>query len=308
MLICEFNSKIMPRNDANIDRYVVVLYPKDQSRTCPDWLLYGKNHSTNSHLECLNCIHCTVHAYYLATMLHLELVSVFHQDCVHLKSPSTPRSQCLEMPDIIPNRRAAYFWLMWPKAKEKRDKNTRVFHLNSAEYNVHTREISFQKNKSMHLSQYTSKAMVLWHIVWLFLLGLFRLLRLVEICCECHCGTYTHQNRVHQKDVVCFVDMLITQMDSHTQKKLEIQTPKSLISIRRQQQKNTFTYGTIPEYLNASLNRWIRCYCASVLHTWEQNPATLCTEWISILRRVNLRLHDSLTLMQKKVLRWYIQL
>lgn len=127
----------MSRNDANIDRYVVVLYPKVQSRTCPDWLLNGKNHSTNWHLECLNCVcvHSTVYTYYLATMLHLVLVSVFHQDCVHLKCPSTPRSQCLEMPDIIPNRRAAYFWLMWPKAKEKRDKNTRVFHLNSTEYN-----------------------------------------------------------------------------------------------------------------------------------------------------------------------------
>lgn len=62
----------------------------------------------------------------------------------------------------------------------------------------------------------------------------------------------------------------------------------------------------VSKYKLQLMNTLLLCQCFT--HLGTKFSYTLCTEWISVLRRVNLRLHDSLTLMQKKVLRWYIQL
>lgn len=75
----------------------------------------------------------------------------------------------------------------------------------------------------MHLSQYTSKSMIWWHIVWL-LLCLFRLL-LVEIICKCHFGSYT-PNRISQSEKTCFCFVLFMYTNTIATLKLEIQTPK----------------------------------------------------------------------------------
>lgn len=82
-------------------------------------------------------------AFYLATMLQLLLISVFHPDCDHLNCQSMQRWQCSGMPNTIPNRKAAYFWRRWPKAKE-RDEKTFCF------IRIWSREFLFSfKNKSV---------------------------------------------------------------------------------------------------------------------------------------------------------------